>query len=196
MRALTSMARSPGVGIEAAGTLSRRVRPLWPLYARWFRFAQYPSGRGRLPEAPDIAEANRIFGELRVGSVHGCSCGHNFDQAAARPRLAGGVEAGDRRGVVCPGSSVSVVARRYDVNTNQVFSWRKLYRGRPPRVTEPSGPVLVPLIVTPDPDASASPASSVVDTIEIELAGGYRVRVGSGFDAQDLRRVLDVLERR
>ena len=27
-----------------------------------------------------------------------------------------------------PGSSVSVVARRYDVNTNQVFGWRKLYR--------------------------------------------------------------------
>src|SRR3954468_24729329 len=27
-----------------------------------------------------------------------------------------------------PGSSVSVVARRYDVNTNQVFSWRKLFR--------------------------------------------------------------------
>ncbi len=27
-----------------------------------------------------------------------------------------------------PGSSVSVVARRYDVNANQVFAWRKRYR--------------------------------------------------------------------
>jgi transposase len=28
-----------------------------------------------------------------------------------------------------PGSSVSMVARQYDVNANQVFSWRKRYRG-------------------------------------------------------------------
>ena len=34
------------------------------------------------------------------------------------------------------------------------------------------------------------------DTIEIELAGRYRVRVGSGIDGKALRRVLDVLERR
>jgi transposase len=26
---------------------------------------------------------------------------------------------------LAPGASVSVVARRYDVNANQVFSWRK-----------------------------------------------------------------------
>ena len=41
-----------------------------------------------------------------------------------------------------------------------------------------------------------SAASSVVDTIEIELAGKYRVRVGGGVDGKALRRVLDVLERR
>jgi transposase-like protein len=27
-----------------------------------------------------------------------------------------------------PGASVSIVARQYDVNANQVFSWRKRYR--------------------------------------------------------------------
>ena len=27
-----------------------------------------------------------------------------------------------------PGASVSLIARRYDVNTNQLFSWRRLYR--------------------------------------------------------------------
>lgn len=41
----------------------------------------YASGQGRLPEAADIAESDRIFGGLRVGSVHECSCGHDFDQA-------------------------------------------------------------------------------------------------------------------
>ena len=28
-----------------------------------------------------------------------------------------------------PGVSVSVVARRYNVNANQIFKWRRLYRG-------------------------------------------------------------------
>ena len=94
------------------------------------------------------------------------------------------------------GASVSMVARRYDVNTNQVFSWRKLYRDGALPSAGPSGPVLVPVTVTPDPGGDASPSPSVVDTIEIELAGGYRVRVASGFDGRALRRVLDVLERR
>src|ERR1700681_4609117 len=30
-----------------------------------------------------------------------------------------------------PGASVSTVARHYDVNANQVFSWRKRYRDEP-----------------------------------------------------------------
>ena len=39
-------------------------------------------------------------------------------------------------------------------------------------------------------------AIGVAEKIEIDVAGKYRVRVGSGFDGQALRRVLDVLERR
>ncbi len=98
---------------------------------------------------------------------------------------------------LAPGSSVSVVARRYDVNTNQVFGWRKLYRDSAPRAAEPRGPMLVPVTVTPDLCGDASPAvPSAVDTIEIVLTDRYRVRVGNGFDPQALRRVLDVLERR
>jgi transposase len=95
-----------------------------------------------------------------------------------------------------PGASVSVVARRYDVNTNRVFSWRRLYRDGAPPSSEPSGAVLVPVTVTPDPGGDAPPAPRVADTIEIELAGGYRVRVAGGFDEQALRCVLDVLEGR
>src|SRR4029077_9999888 len=95
-----------------------------------------------------------------------------------------------------PGSSVSMVARRYDVNTNQVFSWRKLYRDGLPAVADPTGPMRLPVTVTAEPPGEVSAASSVVDTIEIELAGKYRVRVGGGVDGKALRRVLDVLERR
>ena len=91
---------------------------------------------------------------------------------------------------VAPGSSVSVVARRYDVNANQVFAWRKRYRGVS---TEPAALQLMPVTVTPDRPVEPAPAREL---IEIELAGGYRVRVGNGVKAAALRLVLDVLERR
>lgn len=95
-----------------------------------------------------------------------------------------------------PGSSVSIIARHYDVNANQVFNWRKLYCEDPRAPAVPSAPQLIPVMVTTEQDAVATPPSSVAVTIEIDLAGEYRVRVSSGFDGQTLRRVLDVLERR
>jgi len=95
-----------------------------------------------------------------------------------------------------PGSSVSIVARHYDVNANQVFGWRKLYGDdrRVPAVR--SAPQLIPVMVTEEQDAAAAQPSIVAETIEIDVAGKYRVRVSGGVDAQALRRVLDVLERR
>ena len=91
-----------------------------------------------------------------------------------------------------PGASVSRVARRYDVNANQVFAWRRRYRDG---AAEPAELCLLPVTVTPDqPERAASAGASEV--IEIALAGGYRVRVGEGVQAATLRLVLDVLERR
>ena len=95
-----------------------------------------------------------------------------------------------------PGSSVSMVARHYDVNANQVFSWRKRYRDGPRAPAMPAAPRLIPVVVTAEQDTVAKQPSSVAETIEIDLAGRYRIRVGSGVDTQTLRRVLDVLERR
>jgi transposase len=96
-----------------------------------------------------------------------------------------------------PGSSVSEVARHYDVNANQVFNWRKVYRDDPRAAAVPSSaPVLIPVMVAADHDAVAAQPSTVTEMIEIDLAGKYRVRISSGVDAQALRRVLDVLERR
>ncbi|MFN0024491.1 MAG: IS66-like element accessory protein TnpA [Parvularculaceae bacterium] len=107
---------------------------------------------------------------------------------------------------MAPGASVSVVARRYDVNANQVFGWRRKYGSvidaaaapsRPPR------PRLVELTVAREtaeaPPASAAAAVSdlaVCDLIEIEIAGAYRVRVGANFDGCALLRVIDCLARR
>jgi len=96
-----------------------------------------------------------------------------------------------------PGASVSMVARQYDVNANQVFSWRKRY----PSAIEPSFPApgvpgLVPVTITPEPNNGSSttpPVPPSSEAIEIEVCGTYRIRVGSNFDGRALERVLDVL---
>jgi transposase-like protein len=95
-----------------------------------------------------------------------------------------------------PGASVSMVARHYDVNANQVFSWRKLYGDAPGVPTVPSASQLIPVMVTAEQDAVSTQASTVAAAIEIDLGDKYRVRVSRGFDAQALRRVFDVLEQR
>ena len=70
-----------------------------------------------------------------------------------------------------PGSSVSVVARHYDVNANQVFGWRKHYRDEPRAPTMPTAPQLIPVVVTAEQDAVATQQSSVAEKIEIDVAG-------------------------
>jgi transposase len=91
-----------------------------------------------------------------------------------------------------PGASVSIVARQYDVNSNQVFAWRKRF-GDASAVTP--CPQLVPFVVTPDRSAEGPKAISS-DVIEIELPGGFRIRVCGSVKAATLRLVLDALERR
>jgi transposase len=91
-----------------------------------------------------------------------------------------------------PGASVSRVARRYDVNANQVFAWRRRYRDG---AAEPAELRLLPVRVMPDHPRGTAPARAS-EMIEIVLAGGCRVRVGEGAQASTLRLVLDVLERR
>jgi transposase len=97
-----------------------------------------------------------------------------------------------------PGSSVSIVARRYDVNANQVFRWRRIAETSGSTASSSSSSSgLMPVTITPEPGdkaASAQPAHS--DTIEIEVGGDCRVRVGSSFDGRALKRVLDVLRKR
>jgi transposase len=121
-----------------------------------------------------------------------------------------------------PGASVSVVARRHDVNANLVFDWRKKYRQGKlvdrqalARAALPApdlirvgvvdhGGGIRPLPVVTGHSAPPSPETEHVRTspggtrlvpaiIEIELRGGIRVRVDVGIDESALRRVLAVI---
>ncbi len=105
-----------------------------------------------------------------------------------------------------PGASVSIVARRHDVNTNMLFNWRRSLR-RAENAAVPELVAFVPAVITPDPSqpwpvpqevprrkkgGSTRPACS----IEIVLTDGCRVVVGGDVRSAALTRVLDVLERR
>ena len=95
-----------------------------------------------------------------------------------------------------PGASASVVARRYDVNTNQLFIWRRLYRDGMLAPTGAGGPALLPVAITGDQAAEKAQAPADIGRIEIELPSGYRIRVDAAIEGKALRRILDVLERR
>lgn len=94
-----------------------------------------------------------------------------------------------------PGSSVSLVARRYDVNANQVFGWRKLFREKADGQASVNSPQLVPVVVEPE-QPCAEATATISGGIAIEVGGKYRIRVGDAFDGRTLDRILDVLEGR
>lgn len=107
-----------------------------------------------------------------------------------------------------PGASASSVSRRYDVNTNLLFKWRREIAA----MDDASGTDLVALgVVDRDgglrllPDATDAmadvgdrePATSgrVVGKMEIVLADGAVVRVDATVDEHALGRVLAALRR-
>ncbi len=52
------------------------------------------------------------------------------------------------------------------------------------------------VVISAEQGGVVAQPSTVAKKIEIDVAGNFRVCVGSGFDRQVLRLVLDVLERR
>ena len=89
-----------------------------------------------------------------------------------------------------PGVSVSVVARRYDVNANLVFKWRRDPRYRPPAKEAAS---FLPVEIAPDRPALMAEAVVLGGTVEIELVCGTRLRVDARIDEVSLTRVIRAL---
>lgn len=106
----------------------------------------------------------------------------------------------ERRRIVAesfePGASVSVVARRHDVNTNLLFTWRRRYGTD----VEGSGGSanFVPAVISTDAMAQAPVSSQAVAVsfsgrMEIELPGGCRLVAGNDVDTAVLGDVLKIL---
>ena len=99
-----------------------------------------------------------------------------------------------------------MVAQRYNLNANQIFRWRRLFR----ELESAAGTGrFVPVVVEAAPGREAAaatkspPAESVVvggepatGRMEIVLSGDCRVIVDRAVDGAALSRVIAVLERR
>ena len=93
------------------------------------------------------------------------------------------------------GTSVSRVARRHDVNANQLFYWRKLYREG--RLGGGTATPLLPVKVSEGRPAEATewdrPALRS-GTMEIKVSKGT-IRIAGSVDVVALREVLESLAR-
>ena len=95
-----------------------------------------------------------------------------------------------------PGASVSIVARRHDLNANMLFTWRRRVAAAEPGAAGDAS-AFVPAVITAEPTTMrAAAASTPIGGMEIALAGGDRVIVGPDVDAAALARVIKVLSRR
>jgi transposase len=127
--------------------------------------------------------------------------------SGARPRTRLRRSAQEKRRIVLetlkPGASVAVIARQHSVNANQVFSWRRQYqRGGLGRVSSEHEAKLLPIQIR---QPAAEPAErgvrhgsrsqEAIGWMEVEFAGGQRLKVRGCIEAEALRVVIRELLR-
>lgn len=90
---------------------------------------------------------------------------------------------------VVPGVSVAQVARRYDLNANQIFNWLKDPKFAPDaQATEDEAKFLpVEVIAEPTPP---EPTHETVGLIELELTNGHRLRISGSYDPDAVARLV------
>jgi transposase-like protein len=104
-----------------------------------------------------------------------------------------------------PGATVSLVARRNDINSSLLFKWRKLAREGafgalpdgdagfvPVRLAPASATLVAP--VAADEAAAAPAAGETSPVVEIALPNGCRLRVPADLEASSLHRLVTVLK--
>ena len=81
------------------------------------------------------------------------------------------------------------VALRYTVNANLIFKWLRDPKYRPKPGTEEAGLRFLPVEIVAE--AKAPVATPVADNcIEVELAGGHRLRISGSYDPEVLARLI------
>jgi transposase len=83
---------------------------------------------------------------------------------------------------LAPGATVHGVARRHGVNTSQLFTWRKQVRVGIEPGTEPAVAGFAAVTIAPSAPSMGTVEPTSSGLIEIELAGGERVRISGAPD--------------
>jgi transposase len=107
------------------------------------------------------------------------------------------------------GASVATVARRHNVNPNQVFAWRQLHRRGllNPQAVHGDPKMLPVKVSTPTvlpterarrtvPRQSPREPKRASRRIEIKLSNGHRIVLRGRVDTEALSRVIDLLVQR
>ena len=90
-----------------------------------------------------------------------------------------------------PGVSVAQVALRYTVNANLIFKWLRdpKYRPKPGADPEDAGLRFLPVEIVKEASVIRQmPAAE--NHIEIDLAGGHRMRISGSYDPEALARLI------
>ena len=161
----------------------------------------YPSGEGRLALTAGCGDRSGKGGSMIVSTWNKWALIRMSGVRDGVPALAGRKRRvwtqDDKRRIVdeslAGGASIAEVARRHDLNANQVFTWRRQIGGEPvaPKELTP----ILPVTIVAEPAAEESdPASS--GQMEIVLAEGDRIIVWADVGTAALTRVLKALARR
>lgn len=90
-------------------------------------------------------------------------------------------------------SSVSIVARRHDVNANQVFKWRREMALEPEPLPAAESVPLLPVEIVSEPSGEPRPRVRRSGVIEITFGCGTRVCLRGEVSSETLRQVIELL---
>jgi transposase len=126
----------------------------------------------------DRAEQVSTYGVMDTKQQPGATKRRQYSEALKRQMVAE---------TQVPGASVSIVARGHDVNSNQLFRWRRQLL---PKTMIESG-AMVPVEIAPD--GSRPRRTDREGVIEIAFGCGARVRLRGEISSETLRQVIELL---
>ena len=113
----------------------------------------------------------------------------------------------EKRAIVAEASkgyrNASAVARRHGIKPSLLFRWKKQFSVNPVPENTPAPMSFVPItLALPSPVSGVAaiapsgprPGPRQQSTIEIEVAGGRKLRVGADIDTGALKRIIAALE--
>ena len=103
---------------------------------------------------------------------------------------------GEKRSIcfqtAAPNVSVAQVAQRYAVNANLIFKWRRDPRYAPDPAAAPGlteGSCFLPVEIVREAPVTR-PMPSLKNRIEIDIAGGHRMRISGNYNPEALARLI------